>query len=274
MTNMVHEDSPYAMLLQARSSGDLEAIKDGEARVLRGYLLTIRELFRSSPLVRAALSAPANERHEKVQAACALGIEAQAPEIWMHAVDVLLEEHDRLVAGPTKEYLVDQNTGLATIPLVEGSIFQPKDYVGEDGQLHKASPILDPGKSSALGLIMQDRARTQTALSTHSGLAYEHLRNSSSILEVAREHLEEAGVREGPCEGHVRVVEVGREQVDGVLQAPNPAFHRSALFGELLARKIAAFRVDRCELLDITLEQTGKQRWYAVAVRVPEGAVR
>jgi hypothetical protein len=268
LTKLDAENSPYSILIGARSVEDLETAREMEPRVLRAYLITIREMFRSDIKVQEAISSPASERRDKVMTACVSALIPGTDDIWAAAIDTLLEEHDRLALLPSSQYIVDNSTGLVVLPLNENSVFTPPDYVGEDGQVHKANPIVNPGVSSTLGLVLQEKERVRLVLAQHKGPAYEHLRNPNSIVRVATNKLHELGIEVGECEGTLELVEVGREQVDGIFQAPNPAFLRFVTFGELLARKIAAMKPSRCDIGCPELKQNAKHRWYQVPVKI------
>jgi hypothetical protein len=266
-----NEDTPQSILVGARVVGDSDTAYEAEKRVQRDYLLAIRRMLTENDAAQAALT-KGDQRRQQLIEACIDIVYPGTEDVYETAVDVILEEHDKLVSTGSKVYIVDQSTGLAVLPLTDQSVFRPTDFIGEDGQIHKSQPILHPGISSALALLNQEKERTRIAL-IRGGPAYEHIRDPSSIVTIATECLAAHGITVEPCsEGQTIAIEVGREQVDGVFQSPNLACHRHALFGALLARKIAAIGVHRCEIRTPKLCQDSKQRWYTIDVIVSMAA--
>jgi hypothetical protein len=268
LTKIDIESTPYSILIGARSVEDLKTIHEMEPRVLRAYLLILREIFSSNNEIHEALKYSGHERRNKIMSICTNIIVPGTDDIWEAAINTLIEEHDRLIKSPNTKYIIDKTTGLAILPLNQNTIFIPSDYIGQDGKSHLSQPIINPGISSALGLAIQEKERIKSILAKHHGPAYEHLRNPNSIIRVATDRLREWNIKVDTCDGSIELVEIGREQVDGIFQSPNPSFHRFIVFGEILARKISAMKPTQCEFGQLELKQNAKQRWYQIFVKL------
>lgn len=245
-----------------------------EERNFRRNLLMLRDQFQQSPEIRECLTAATREErkqgilHFQPFAEFAPGGKASLEK----ALDYLLEELEQMQAAGHGQYLVDE-TGKAVAPLTKDMVYQTPDFVNEAGQLVRGKQVVNPGFASAVGLARQEQERTQKALQRSNGefdQAYRHLKDPDSIVQTAREHLEAAGITsgfQGPSEE--LIVEVGREHYDGILQSPNTGFHRHAIFGALIARKIIDMSHKACEIVGLERKSNSKVRWYEVKARVP-----
>jgi hypothetical protein len=191
------------------------------------------------------------------------------------AVEYVLAELDQMRQKPASLYLVDGQTGRAVLPIGPESVYRPPDFVGEDGKVHKARPVVHPGISSSLALARAKAGRTE-ALAARAASdpsvrrALDHVLNPDCILTAAAERLRELGVEVGGV-GHGRESEIriGHEHVAEAQQSLNPRFHRAALLAEVLARRVlAASRGAMVELLSIRQEDNNKKRWHSVRIRV------
>lgn len=265
-------------LITAKSSGDAAMIRAAEGAIQVRYRKELRPRFETDPNVRESISndRPAAECRQRVLDAvkdvCRQGTE----EIFERVVDELLLEIDQFRKLPASMYLIDES-GQVVMPIGEAAIYKPPDFIGEDGKVRKAKPIVHPGVSSGLAMKRQDEYRFATALAKASAtplgvLALKHDLDPASMRGIAVEWLGANGVvvKELPPEaGSSVTIEFGREQYDGIFQAPNYSFHRFRMFGELLGRKVleAMGGPGACDLGHPVLESNSKQRWYKVSFR-------
>lgn len=267
-------------LVTARSTGDRTMVLAAEKAVRTRYKLELRPRFETDPNVREYVSGDrqSSDRRQRVmdgvKDVCRPGTE----EVFEQVVNELLLEIDRFRKMPPSLYLVD-GSGQVVMPMGEAAIYRPPDFVGEDGKVHQARPIVHPGISSGLALRRQDEHRLETAIARAATagqlgvLALKHDLDPASMRKTAVGWLEANGVTVGelPPEAGVSVtVEFGREQHDGIFQAPNYAFHRFRMFGELLGRKVleAMGGSGTCDLGHPVLESNSRQRWYRVSFRL------
>ncbi len=190
-------------------------------------------------------------------------------EMLERAVDYLLDELDHMSTLGHASYVIDVSTGKPIAPVDDRTIYTPPDYVDEGGTLRKARPILNPGMASALGLAKQEQYRALSAIAESKDPGtHEHLKDPKSILRTAKEALETLGIH-AAGNGAVEVtLKVGAEQVDGVLQAPNPRFHRAASFGHSLAAQIVKAGYGSCSLVGLRKMADSRSSWYEVTALV------
>jgi len=247
---------------------------EGDERNFRRNLLLLREAFQRSPETRECLTAHTREErkqgilHFHKMASFAPGGMASFEK----ALDYLLEELEQMQVAGCPQYLVDESTGKAVAPVTKDTVYQTPDFVNEAGQLVKGKKVVNPSLASAIGLARQEKERTDSALAKSSGdldPVYLHLRDPDSIARVAREHLEAAGMPKAGPGSVEEVLEVGREQSDGVLQSPNRGFHRHAAYGALVARKVVDAGHKACTVVGLEKRSNSKFRWYEVKVLVP-----
>ena len=266
-------------LVAVRAVGNPSMVAAAEEAVRTRYRIELRPRFESDPNVRESLpeDRPATECREWVLDALKGSCREGTETLFEQVVDELLKEIDHFRSLPPALYLVDERTGQVLLPLKEGLVQRPPDFVGDDGMVHRARLIVHPGLSSALAMKDQGSARTTAAMERAdaagpmASLAVLHERDPGSIARVAEEYLRSNGVTAGPVgeSGTESSVEFGREFYDGVLQSPNYAFHRFRMFGELLGRKVleAMGGPGTCELGQPELQSSSKHRWYRVSFR-------
>jgi hypothetical protein len=266
-------DNPFTALVVSKSNRDLAAVSEDHSKVLRLYLLRLRKLFQEDQGIRTAvLIEDKEERKKQVLELTSKEISLGTEDVYEKAVDLLLEEYDKMKLAPYQQYIVDGRTGLTIAPLTEDSLFTPPDYIGEDGKKHKSQTIVHPGISSALGLALQERSKIVTAI-TKGGPAFEHLKDPSSITDVAKSILESLGYEICKCSDEfMQIYEIGHEKEEGVFQSSNPSFHRYKMFGSILAKKVSDFmklnNFQKCEIGIPKLIRNGKQRYYSIEVKV------
>ena len=193
------------------------------------------------------------------------------------AVGQVLAELQAQRKGPKGLYLVDESTGKSVMALPEGAIYHPPDYVGEDGQLRKAMPIVHPGLSSSLVMKRTEDWRVRTALeraeeNLELRSAYEHLTDPEKMAVIARDKLQELGITVSDLgdEEPEEEVEFGREHIEGIFQSPNPGFHRLHAFSGSIVRRVMAKCDPGSEVRIGQVKERGnsKQRWYTVGLTV------
>lgn len=271
---MSSETNNGLALLQSEEMA-IGSFPEEEERNLRRNLGVLRDQFQHSPEIRECLTALTRE--ERKQGVLHFNnMMAFAPggmESFEKALDHLLAELEQMQVAGHSRYLVDESTGKAVAPLTKDMVYTTPDFVNEAGQLVKGKQVVNPGFASALGLARQEQERTDKALKQSKGKydqAYVHLKDPDSIVRTARDHLEAANVAsafQGPSDEIV--VEVGHEHYDGVLQSPNTGFHRHAVFGALIARKISDMGHKACEIVGLERKSNSKIRWYEVKALVP-----
>lgn len=245
-----------------------------EDQNLAKLLIHLRREFETNANIRECLTAQTKEERRQgiLHFTEMLAFGYGGKHVVERAVDYLLDELEQMQKDGHGQYLIDTSTGKAVGPLTKEMVYQQPDFMNESGQLTKGKKVVNPSYASAIGLAKQKQERTRLALeSSNGGLALEHVRNPDSILRVAREHLKAARLPEVE-EGAEMVVEVGREQADGILQSPNAGFHRHELYGALLARKIISGGHKACSLISMEHKSNSKSQWYEVKVRVPASA--
>jgi hypothetical protein len=266
-------------LATTRKNDDASVIESIEEAVINKYRRDLRSHFQNDPNVKESipLDKPASECKEHVMDAlkhiCRPGTEG----LFERVIEELLKEIDEFRLRPSSSYIVDDKTGRVLVPLSDNAVYTPPDFIGEDGLVHKARPIVHPSISSGLAMAEQERHRMKIAISKakESGplgiLSLEHEKDPDSIRRVAVEILESKGFRVDSIprgSGKEIVIEFGREAKDGG-QAPNYSFHRFKMFGTILAKKIAD-SIEQGSTYDLdrpVLNTTSKQRWYTASVR-------
>ena len=270
---MDKEENPYSLLVGSRSVQDITLESESYQKVLRLYLLRLRKLFQNDENVKGAVVLEdKEERRKQIREFISSEINLGTEDVCEKALSILLDEYDKMKLSTHQQYLVDERTGMVIAPLTNDSLFKPPDYIGEDGKKHEAQAILHPGLSSALGLALQERSKIAAAIEK-GGPTFEHLKNPSSIIIVAKEFLESQGFQICECpDGDVQVFEIGHEREEGVFQALNEGFHRFRMFGMILATKISTEmktnNYSKCEIGTPELIKTNKLRWYKISVKM------
>ena len=270
-------EDPHRSLVAARRSGEKGLILLAEDEVLRQYRLRIRKEFEQNAGVISVLEAskPARSASDEIGRILSHLVRDESSDLFAQALHELLDELDEMRKKPGSMYLVETDTGKATLPIGPQHVYTPPDFMGEDGKLHKSQPILHPGLTAPIVQRKNDDARTAAALAKggeKSALALEHLKDPDAVRNKAVESLAELGVSadlEAPA--RTVLVEFGREQADGALQSLNPRFHRAHVFGKILARRIVEELGGgrTCSVVSVEQKRNSKKRWYVATVGLP-----
>lgn len=248
-----------------------------EKKVLARYLLELRKTFETNHKAKSIIvnSDPAISAKPQLLKLLSIEYQPDSMEIFEQAVEIILEELDEFRKKPSSLYLIDGETGMTIMPMTDELIYTPPDYVGEDGKLHKAKPILHPGVAASLTLAIYGKARIKRHLAKVkddiSKQAYKHLSNPEQIVEMAKERLAYLGVEVTSDPDRCnQTIEFGREQVEGIMQSPNIRFHRAHMFAAVLAHKILALggRSAKYFIGPVKSQEHSKQRWYTVEVGI------
>lgn len=231
----------------------------------------LRDLFESDSDIRHLLESTENVLDAKTSLLEIL--EGKSDDsILEEVLNELLNELQQYKNSEPGLYLVDSKTGKSVMRLREGSIYQPPDYVGEDGIKRKAKPVLHPGISAPLTILVHEEGKLSEAKEKPGSLkSLTAIVDPDSIIRYAEIKLRELGYEVGSVDGGtVEEIEIGREYYDP-LQSKNDQFHRHSAFGAILAKKVVdgMGNTHKCELLSIKSERNSKQRWYLVSVRRP-----
>jgi len=278
MTKLVkHKSAAWGDdLVEARESGK-EIVGQTVKKVLATYLLQLRKILETNSRIKQIVidSDPAKAAKPKLMKLLAFECKPDSEDLFEQAIDIILDELDNFREKPSSLYLVDGDTGMTVMPMTDELIYTPPDYIGEDGKLHKAKPILHPGMAASLTLAVYGQAKIQRHLKKAadpiSKQAYKHLSGAEQILEMAKDRLGHIGVKisDNPdkCD---QIVEFGREQVEGVMQSPNIRFHRAHMFAAVLAHKILELGGRSAEYFVGSIEnkKNAKQSWYTVEIGV------
>jgi hypothetical protein len=263
--------------LRQRGGEAGEAGEAAEAKLLAQYMLDIRNQLETNLQAReiAARAKPAIIAFSELAEILTPIIKPGTGDIFEKALEEILIELDQLRISEAGLILIDNETGKSILSLTPDMIYTPPDYIGDDGLVHKAKPILHPSISSALGLAAQDKSiilnQLEKARDPKTKLAYEHVANPNRITELAVERLKNIGVHitEDINGIQAKDIEFGREQVDGIRQAPNIRFHRANMFAAILATKVFRECGEKglCSFGPIRLMKNAKQRWYLIGVK-------
>lgn len=259
--------------LARRASAALAAAEDESKSRLRKW---VRSLFESDANVREVLleAKPASSARVHLQEMLSDRVRESDGPVLLDVIDELLGELDRQRADEPGLYLVDGRTGKSLMRLREEGIYQPPDYVGEDGVRRRAKPVLHPGIAAPMAMAAHEGGRLEEALARPgSAAALAFARDPGTVAAAAEAALVAMGYEPGPRDGSLPVegeAEVGREYYDP-LQSLNDSFHRHSAFGAALARKVAeAMRSSasrRFEILEPVQMRSSKQRWLTVRFR-------
>jgi hypothetical protein len=252
-------------------SQTLANINEPEDRRISRIRIWLRKQFEEEQNVREILLASFPAQAAKQHLIDYLGEQIQEKlwnqEFFHQILDELLAELEEQRSAEPSLYLVDANTGKSIMRLREEAIYQPPDYIGEDGIQRRAKPVLHPGISVPLTMRAHNEGRlAKASANPNSASALLAIREPNSIIEAAIPHLQQMGYEVGPLDsGEPEEVEVGREFYDP-LQSQNVMFHRHAAFGAILARRIAERmgEAKKCDILRAVSEKNSKQRWVRV----------
>jgi hypothetical protein len=194
------------------------------------------------------------------------------PEPDLDAALVVFLDEQKKTKESGEAWIIDDHSGLAIAPINESSLFRPI-HINEDGSKSYGAPILHPGISSRIAIRRQELEQKNKILEKLKPSTVEHIVRPKSILEVASEELSISGIECSVIDSNIEIMEIGRENFDGLFQAPNEAFHRFVLYGKLLARRILSRDATAFEFNKIEERSNSKSRWYDVHVRlkVPQG---
>lgn len=263
-------------LATAEAIGDTHLARRMEESISAKYRHEIRSRFETDEAVRQFLAEAtdptvvADEVADLISSAVRPGTE----QIFKKVLKETLSELKTLMKADPSLYLVDEKTGKVVMPLRAGAIYQPPPYVDDNGVTHKSKPILHPGIAAPLAEAKVSQDRTALALENPSH-AYDHLRAPNAIRDRAMEVLGQMGYKPlpdstGPEWTECQILTFGKEYYEGVLQSPNPMFHRVEAFGGALGRQIARFLdekdVDRYSLGAVIEKSNAKFRWYEINV--------
>lgn len=183
-------------------------------------------------------------------------------ETFGQALDILLEEIEKS-AG--KQMLISTETGRPIMAYTEDMIYQPPDYVGEDGLVHRARPMLHPKIAAPMIMGMHKKGKLEKLeAKMGNSIAIEHLRNPDKIVKIASEILLSKGVELRAVDNGQTVTEkIGQENVEHI-QSLNPSFHRVQMFGEILARRVLSHDPKLCEMGEAKECENSRLHWYEV----------
>jgi hypothetical protein len=270
-------------LVSARALGSDELARQTEESVEKRYRLELRDRFvhdvKVSRAIEESRDCLLNEASwESIRGLLVDSIRAGTEEIFDRILKELLVELDAMYKGEPTAYLVDRENGKIIMPITDREIYTPPPYTDEAGITHPSKPMLHPAVAAPLMLKKQEDERQSLAVrkATEAGQlpAVEHLvLGPDAILERARTLLQGQNVEVAPLQGSSvqQTVEVGRERLDDMLQAPNYSFHRSQMYGSLLAKKVLDLLSGqrKCELRSAVLRRGSKEQWYEVSVEIP-----
>jgi hypothetical protein len=264
----------------AQKTGSRELVEAAEADVEKRYRLELRDKFQNDKPVYDALveskdSLLSEGTFESIRGLTKIILRAGTEEIFERILRELLEELNEMHKREPSAYLVNRQTGKVLMPMSGKDVYTPPDYVGEDGKLHPAKPILHPAIAAPLMMHVHGENRKLEAIAKAPNFAsVEHLvQGPESILERAKILLRNQGIIVEQLDmGERRTIEVGRETVDDMLQAPNYSFHRSQMYGSLLAKKVLdicrEYMTHTCDLQSIRLHKGSKEQFYVTEIVV------
>lgn len=261
-----------------RQEGDEELVQQVEDKLTAGYLLAMRKELEENPAARDIIIQcnPATNAwgalSEKFWHLVKLGSE----DLFEKALYTLLEELDSMRRMEPSLYLVSSETGKAIMPISPNSIFQPPDFIDENGIQRPAKPIVHPAITSSLALLAQKGAKLESlqrkVKDPFKRAALAHLSGLKSIIQSAEDRLLAIGVKPSNLqdEESSHELEFGRDQIDGIYQAPNYSFHRANIFSAVLAQKILKLCGPNgsYQILEAKECKSSTQIWFMVNVKI------
>jgi hypothetical protein len=270
-------DDECAIVRQPDSALVIEAEEAAERR----YRLEIRDKFIKDNRVNNALVESKDcllndATRESVRGLLQDLIRPSTENIFDRVLQELLAELDAMQKMEPTAYLIDRQDGRVLMPVSDNDIYTPPDYTDEAGIIHPSKPILHPAIAAPLLLKKHDdgkqKAAIARAMAAGAPAAVEHIvLGPESILERAKTLLHNQGVRFEPLiDGERVIIEVGRERIDDMLQAPNYRFHRSQMYGSILAKKILDLLAGsrQCDLKSAALKKSSKEQWYEIEMEM------
>ncbi len=265
-------------LLTAQSLGSTELTKSAEQAIETRYRLELRTKFQKDTRVNNALVESKDcllteGTYESIRGLVKDVIRQGTEEIFDRILRELLEELDAMHKREPSAYLVNMTDGKVLMPIEAKDVYTPPSYVGEDGITRPAKPILHPAISAPLTMYAQQENLKREAITRATNpSAVEHLvQGPESIISRARDLLRHQGIEVEPVDnGKTATIEVGRERIDDMLQSPNYGFHRSQMYGSLLAKKVIDLLKGKgqCYLKNAVLRKGSKEQWYEVSLEI------
>ena len=258
-------DDPGTAIEKAAGSWLAPVIED---KVIAGYLLSLRKMLEEDTELRdkVAKSIPACGAKPDLITATFNLVKPGTERLLDKAIDVLLEELDEQRKKAPSIYLVSHETGRSIMPISKEGVYTPPDFVGLDGNVHQAKPVVHPGISSSLALAAHEVAKTKSILALAGGdssMAFAHLSEPEQMIGRAKTILQGRVSFEG-ASGPPQEIAFGREHEAGMEQAVNLSFHRVEMFSAILAKKILdkCGEGGRCSGGTIKLCKGSKYRWF------------
>jgi len=266
----------YKSLVIHRNTGST-LVLDTEKKIKASYLHQIRNEFQNNDKVKQLLLQSPNDLRDQLLKSLEHLIRPDTQDIFESALDqVIIELAKQLEAGHGL-YLVDDNTGEIMMPLTPDMIYQPPDYEGEDGKMHKAMPIVHPKITSSLAILKGQKHKETKLFNKHKDnpvalQALEHLKSPDKIINLTIEKLKKFNITviNYIASGEFYIIEFGHEQADGVYQSFNPCFQRIGMFSSVLATKIYKLCGNGgiCSIKNFEEKKNSKQHWYQVDVTI------
>jgi len=165
-------------------------------------------------------------------------------------------------------YLIGKD-GKAILRITPDMLYHASPVTTEDGRIRPGPIQIHPKISSGITLAVHEKTKLANIEKSYpNSPALKHIKEPSSILDVAISFLLNQECEISEEEGDEKILEVGREAINGVFQSFNPSFIRSELFGRSLALKmikdgVKKFRFTKCER-----KYNSRFSWYEVSVIV------
>lgn len=168
-------------------------------------------------------------------------------------------------------YLVDSK-GQTLFKLTENMMYAPPPSIGEDGTIKEITKQLHPKITSALTLSFHESDKLKILEQKYpNSQAFSHLRDPWLIVEYAAKIIEAVNTSKVSVNADdsfdVELFEIGKENTNGIFQAPNPNFIRTEIFGKSLARKILSLNSSEYLVSKIERCTNSKFSWYEVEVK-------
>ncbi len=261
------------------SMNDLNTINHDDVKAY--YLKIIRNELENNTEIRDAISNfnPISKAHDKLITmlnSCEISKSFNENEVEYlnDSVRIILDELEIMRNGPKSLYLIDELSGKAIMALPDNSIYQPKDFIGIDGKLHKSSPVIHPGIASSIAIKLSEDWKKSTIIEKTketSALALEHISNPNKMLRTIIQQLKKLRINSFLLnKTPENIIEFGREHIDGVFQSINPDFHRLHLFVEIVVKKICKISGKDSSIFlgNIEDHNNGKFRWYSIGFTI------
>jgi hypothetical protein len=196
----------------------------------------------------------------------ALEIETNHPNLPVHIKERLLTEFSVMLSDPGT-YLIDESTGSVIFKISAEMLVQYPDLKREDGRLVSRDKTLHPKFTSALALSRHHQTKLDRVIRDQPFESVEHIVDPKSILREAKT-LTKKTYANLPVDSETDLIEIGRENVNGIFQAFNPKFIRTNMYGAQLAKVLDQIEHPNYEFLGIKMRSNYKEMWYEVLVRI------